>query len=98
MRLLLIPAALAALALPGCAKTLDTGDVSKEIGASLEKEAGQKPKKVDCPSDVEVKEGKRFDCTVTAADGSTVKANVTLTDDDGKFRYQVDPETLRPAR
>ncbi len=98
MRLFLLPALLAALALPGCAKTLDPDDVEKEIGSSLEREAGQKPKKVDCPADVEVKKDKRFDCTVTATDGSTVKANVTLTDDDGKFRYQVDPETLKPAK
>ena len=91
MRLLPLMAVLA-LGLAGCAKTLDTGDVASQIADSLGKEAGQKPKKVDCPSDVKVEDGKRFDCTVTAEDGSTVKAVVTLTGEEGKFRYQVEPE------
>ncbi|MBA2505581.1 MAG: DUF4333 domain-containing protein [Thermoleophilaceae bacterium] len=95
MRPLFVLAAVAALALAGCASTLDSADAEKQISSSLEKQTRQKPKKVDCPEDIDAKKGTKFDCTVTAQDGSTIRVNAATTDDDGKFTYEVDPESLK---
>lgn len=87
--------AVLALALAGCAKTLDSTDAEKQISSSLEKQTQQKPKKVDCPDDIDAKKGSKFNCTVTADDNTTVTVNAVTTDDDGKFSYQVDPKSLK---
>jgi hypothetical protein len=40
---------------------------------------------VECPSGIEVQEGRTFDCELTAPNGDLVTVEVTLTDDDGSF-------------
>jgi hypothetical protein len=82
--LLLIP-------LAGCAKTLDSGDLEKELKTQLGKDAGATPKSVSCPDNIEVKKGKKFDCTLIAPNGDKVTVNVTLTNDNGGFTATVPP-------
>ena len=75
-------AALAALVLAaflamGCGETvIDATKTEAAIEDNLQKSVGQKVSSVDCPSDVEVKAGKSFECAVTLADGK--KETVTL--------------------
>ena len=79
--------ALPLLALVGCSETLDTGDVE----AKLKREIGARAQSVACPSDIEVKKGKRFDCTVTDPSGGEFKVGVTIENDDGRLRVTVPP-------
>ena len=84
---------LAALGLAACGtETLDQGELEDEIAGSLAKQVGEKPK-LSCPPDQEVAKGRRFECGLTAKDGSKARVRVTLVDDEGGFRYEV----LAPA-
>lgn len=77
-----------AIALSGCDKTLDQGDLEKKIGDNIQTQVGQKVK-VKCPSDIKAKKGTTATCTVTLPNGSKVNAKVTLQDDNGKFSYSI---------
>jgi hypothetical protein len=94
MRRIITGAALAlALAAAGCGeKTLDTADLETKLKEQLGADAGVEPRGVECPEDVTIEEGKKFDCTLTAPNGDEVTVNVTLTDDEGGFEAQVPPQ------
>jgi NAD(P)H-hydrate repair Nnr-like enzyme with NAD(P)H-hydrate epimerase domain len=52
----------------GCGETvIDDAKTEAAIEENLQKSAGQKVSSVDCPSGVEVKAGKTFECTVVLA-------------------------------
>lgn len=84
--LAVVPAAM--LALAGCDKTIDSGDLENKLSENIKQQAGQSVT-ADCPSDIKAKKGKTFDCTITLQNGNKVKAKVTLEDDNGKFSYTV---------
>ena len=77
--------------LAGCGKTLNSADLENELKTQLGKDAGAQPKSVTCPKDIEVKKGKKFDCTLVAPNGDKVTVNVTLTNDKGGFTASVAP-------
>ena len=88
-------AATAALALvvAGCGeKTLNTADVEAKLKTQLGEDAGVQPKAVECPDDIEVEKGRKFDCTLIAPNGDRVTVNVTLTDDKGGLSAVVPPQ------
>jgi hypothetical protein len=92
-RTALIPIAALALAGAGCGeKTLNTGDLEGKLKDQLGADAGVEPRDVQCPEDIKVEKGKKFDCTLTAPNGDQVKVNVTLTNDDGGFSAVVPPQ------
>ena len=63
--------AVVALALAACGtKTLDQSDEVNLVNKQLSSQ-NLKAKTVDCPSDVEAKEGDTFKCDVTLTNGST---------------------------
>jgi hypothetical protein len=76
--------ALAALALTvflaaGCGETvIDDAKTEAAIEDNLQKSVGQKVSSVDCPSGVEVKAGKTFDCAITLADGKKETATLKI--------------------
>jgi hypothetical protein len=80
--------ALAALALVvflavGCGETvIDSAKTEAAIEENLEKSVGQKVSSVDCPSGVEVKAGKTFDCTVSLDGGKTETATLKILNSD----------------
>jgi hypothetical protein len=78
-----------ALALAGCSKKIDTDKAERSIKAGLEsKPAGRVAiASVTCPDDVDIKKGKRFDCTVTGTNGRTATVTVVETDDKGSVTY-----------
>jgi hypothetical protein len=86
-----VPIALAAaVGLAACGKTtIDTGSAERSISENIQKQLGQKPKSVKCPSEIEAKKGGTFTCTVTAADGSKATIKATQTDDNGHFNFSI---------
>lgn len=68
----------AAIALAGCGTTV-LSSPEKDVSNALFNATGQRPKLVTCPSNIEVKTGKTFRCTLTAFDGTKVDATVKET-------------------
>jgi hypothetical protein len=75
--------ALAALALSGCSKSIDSDKAEKFIAKSVGSQVGAKVKSVSCPTGLTAKKGETFECTVTGTDGTTGKTTVTEKDDQG---------------
>jgi hypothetical protein len=64
-------AAVLALAATGCGtKTIDQNDEVNLVNKQLDSE-NLKAKSVECPDDVEAKEGETFECDVTLTNGNT---------------------------
>lgn len=82
-------AALAAVALGACGgtETIDAEDLERQLAEQLSEDAGVNPinVSVECPDEIEVEEGRQFECTLIAPDGDHVRVDVTLTDDEGGF-------------
>jgi len=67
----------------GCGETvLDTSKTEEQLQASLSESLETKVKSVDCPSDVEVKAGKTFSCTVELQGGETQTATLKIRNSD----------------
>ena len=78
-RLLPLGAVLAIAVVTGCGETvIDSAKTEDAIAANLEKSQGMKIASVDCPSDVEVKTGTTFDCTVTQKGGEALTAELKI--------------------
>ncbi len=85
-----------ALAVAACGSTtIDHADLERQLTDQLGRSAGVAPKGVDCPTDVEVERGRKFDCTLTAPNGDAVRVAVTLTNDDGGFEAVVPRQQFR---
>ena len=80
-------AAVLSLVLAACGNTLDLSDVEDTITKDAEA-AGLTVEEVDCPDDIEAKEGDTFDCTVKA-DGEELPLTLTQKDDDGNLEYDI---------
>lgn len=75
--------AVLALALAGCGEAIvDTTKTEEQLQASLSKSLGTKVTSVDCPSDVEVKAGATFTCTVEVKGGETQTATLRIRNED----------------
>jgi hypothetical protein len=90
MRLTCLGAAALTLALvSGCGgdddetttPTIDAADLEPQLLDRLAQDTGADPTGVelDCPSEQPAEEGHEFDCTLSAADGSTATVKVTIT-------------------
>jgi hypothetical protein len=67
----------------GCGETvIDDAKTEAAIEENLEKSVGQKVSSVECPSGVEVKAGKTFDCTVSLAGGKEETATLKIINED----------------
>lgn len=75
--------AFAAFLVAGCGGTvIDAAKTEAAIEQNLEKSLGKKVSSVDCPSDVEVKAGASFDCTVTLTGGKEETASLKIINED----------------
>ncbi len=75
--------ALALLLAAGCGETvIDDVKTEEAIEANLTKSVGQKVSSVDCPSGVEVKAGKTFECEVKLDGGKTETATLKIINSD----------------
>jgi len=70
--------AVVALAAAGCGtKTIDQGDEVDLVHKQLAQD-NLKAKSVECPDDVEAKEGNTFECDVTLTNGDTGVYTITI--------------------
>lgn len=93
--LALAAGALAALMLAACGtETIDADDLATKIRDQMSEQAQVDPEQVtvECPDDIEVEEGRQFECDLTAPNGDPVIVEVTLTNDAGGFEAIVPPE------
>ena len=75
------------LALAGCGN-LDSGQIEDEIAKEIEAEIGVRPASVDCPDDIEQKEGLTVQCTARGENGGEAVVDVTQIDDDGAVQFR----------
>ena len=86
---LIAAAALVAAALfaAGCGETvIDDVKMADTLAAEL-KASGAKVSSVDCPSDVPVETGTKFDCMVKLEDGTEKVATLKVTNEDGDIAF-----------
>lgn len=63
----------------GCGETvIDTAKTEAALEQDIERATGKKVASVDCPSDVEVKKGKTFECKVNFKDGKHEVATLKI--------------------
>jgi NAD(P)H-hydrate repair Nnr-like enzyme with NAD(P)H-hydrate epimerase domain len=87
--------ALAVLLAAGCGETvIDDAKTEAAIEENLQKSVGQKVSSVDCPSGVEVKTDKTFDCTVSLAGGKEETATLKILNSDA----DVEVTDLKPGK
>ncbi|HKB52289.1 MAG TPA: DUF4333 domain-containing protein [Solirubrobacterales bacterium] len=79
----------------GCGETvIDDAKTEAAIEENLEKSVGQKVSSVECPSGVEVKAGKTFDCTVNLAGGKGETATLKIINEEA----DVEVTDLKPNK
>jgi Domain of unknown function (DUF4333) len=80
-------AAVLALALAACGETvIDATKTEDSIKAELERSAGIEVAAIDCPSDVEVKAGETFDCTLTEKGGDERPVKLEIANEDADLK------------
>jgi hypothetical protein len=87
--------AVAGLAVAACGgKTVNSEELADQIREQMSAQAGVDPDqvKVECPDDIEVEEGRKFECDLTAPNGDPVIVEVTLVDEEGTYEAVVPPE------
>jgi DNA-binding transcriptional regulator WhiA len=78
-----------ALVAAGCGeKTLDTGDAEDKISDSIFEQRNVRVD-VNCPDDMKAKKGETYRCELEEG-GQQLGVTITMTDDDGGFRFKVD--------
>ena len=84
------PVLAGAALLAGCGtKTLDNAELESQLKTQLGQSAGVEPRSVECPDDIESKQGTSFECTLVAPNGDEVPVEGTVTSDDGAFEARV---------
>jgi NAD(P)H-hydrate repair Nnr-like enzyme with NAD(P)H-hydrate epimerase domain len=77
----------AALFAAGCGETVvDDVKMADTLAAEL-KASGAKVSSVDCPSDVPVETGTKFNCMVTLEDGTEKIATLKVTNEDADIAF-----------
>jgi NAD(P)H-hydrate repair Nnr-like enzyme with NAD(P)H-hydrate epimerase domain len=86
---------LAALVAAGCGETvIDDAKTEAAIEQNIEDSVGKRVSAVDCPSGVEVEQGKTFECTLTLAGGKEETATMKILNDDA----DIELTDLKPAK
>ena len=75
------------LMLGACSKTLEMDEVESQITTGIEEQTGATVAEIECPEEVEAKEGDTFECSVRGEDGSEATVEVTQTSDDGAITW-----------
>lgn len=90
----IVATALPLMTLTGCTGSVPKSDVETTIADKLEEQTGMRPENVECPEDLEAKEGATMRCELKDSGVKLgVKVNVTEVDGDtAKFDIEVDDE------
>jgi hypothetical protein len=83
--LLLLAAVVVVLALALGARVLDARAVERDVAAQFQEREGVAVD-LDCPTNMDLDEGARYECTGTTADGEHVTLQITI-DDEKNARY-----------
>ncbi|MGI0541712.1 DUF4333 domain-containing protein [Corynebacterium aquatimens] len=78
--------------LTGCTGSVPKNEVETQIADQLEAQVGQRPDSIECPGDLEAKEGATMRCTLSAGD-TKYGVDVQVTKAEGgkaEFDIQVD--------
>lgn len=78
----------AAIAVGGCGKTIEEGDLESEISGNLRTQLKGQKITVDCPEGEEAKKGNAFSCRARIGVRDAI-VDVRLQDDAGKFSFRV---------
>lgn len=80
--------AIVGLVAVGCGGTvIDDVKTEAAIESNVEKSLKVKVSSVDCPSDVDVKPGERFQCTVVMGDGEKQVASLKVINEDADVEF-----------
>jgi hypothetical protein len=74
-------------ALSGCGG-IDSGQVEAEIAKDIEAEIGVRVASVECPDEIEKKEGLTVQCTARGENGGEAVVDVTQIDDEGSVQFR----------
>jgi hypothetical protein len=90
-------ALIAAVPLAGCGSSkLNTDKAETEIEKGLKNQLNLPSVDVQCPNEVEIKAGSKFQCPVTAGkEKGTIE--VTQQDDQGNIRWQLKQQSVKPS-
>ena len=84
---------LAVFALAACGgSAVAKDDVEKQASDLIEKDAGEKPKSVTCPEDLDAEKGAKMKCELVAPDDTKYDLEVVVTsveNDTAKFSVEV---------
>jgi hypothetical protein len=70
-------------------KVLDGKEVEKQIADGLVAQGKPQPKSIACPKELEAKKDKTYECTLTAPNGDQLPIAIKMTNDDGKYAWEV---------
>lgn len=69
--------------------SVPSSEIEEKAKTSLAAKVGQEPASIDCPSDLEAKEGEKETCTLTDKEGTTYDMTATITSVSGD-KYELD--------
>ncbi len=75
--------------LTACDRRLDIGEVESQLERGVAERIDGLDVEVDCPDEIEAKQGENFECIATADDGSRARIRVVQQDDDGNVRWEI---------
>jgi Domain of unknown function (DUF4333) len=76
----------AAVAVTGCAAGGSKIDPHKAESFVRGQLLGPRPSSIDCPKDVDAKQGRTFGCTIVYPDGTSATVTVHVVSDSGRIR------------
>jgi hypothetical protein len=89
-KILLLPALIVlVVGMAACAKTLQADDIESDVEGEYGAR-GFDVESVECPDDIEAKEGETAECSLTA-NGTTVSVEIRPTDDEGAYDFEIPP-------
>lgn len=77
------------LMLTACTRYLNMDEVESELEKGVAQRTDGVNVEVECPDDIEAKQGENFECTATADDGTRAMIEVFQEDDDGNVRWEI---------
>jgi major membrane immunogen (membrane-anchored lipoprotein) len=93
-------ALVSALVLTACAsydKDQTESTIVDDLSPQVEEVAGTSIRSADCPDEVDIEKGTRFDCTATLKTGTKVKVLGSVVNDAGEIQVDITPEALGKA-
>ena len=68
-----------------------------DLSPQVEEVTGTSIKSAQCPEEVEIEKGTKFDCTATLNDGTKVKVTGAVVNDDGEIQVDISTSALGKA-